>query len=93
VICNFTKSDNELSTFQTPNTMFLNFPFVLPGRLLGKHCGANIPAAMDTGDSFAYVKFVSDASVSAPGFSLSFAASMEGTGHSSFFYIYFHTYK
>ncbi|KAG7279658.1 hypothetical protein CRUP_025761 [Coryphaenoides rupestris] len=50
------------------------------GRLLGKHCGANIPAAMDTGDSFAYVKFVSDASVNAPGFNLSFTASVDVCG-------------
>lgn len=33
---------------------------------------------MDTGDSFAYVKFVSDSSENATGFSLSFEASVEG---------------
>lgn len=33
---------------------------------------------MDTGDSFAYVKFVSDTSANAGGFSLSFEASVEG---------------
>lgn len=33
---------------------------------------------MDTGDSFAYVKFVSDATGNAPGFSLTFTASVEG---------------
>lgn len=37
-----------------------------------------MPGPMDTGDSFAYVKFVSDSSGNAPGFSLSFAASVEG---------------
>ncbi|CAB1340813.1 unnamed protein product [Coregonus sp. 'balchen'] len=30
------------------------------GRLLGKHCGNSMPTPMDTGDSFAYVKFISD---------------------------------
>lgn len=34
---------------------------------------------MDTSDSFAFVKFVSDASGNAAGFSLSFEASVEGT--------------
>ncbi|XP_059901037.1 cubilin [Gadus macrocephalus] len=50
------------------------------GRVLGRHCGNSIPAAIDTSDSFAYVKFVSDASMSAPGFSLSFQASLDGCG-------------
>ncbi|KAI4871253.1 hypothetical protein NFI96_019773 [Prochilodus magdalenae] len=50
------------------------------GRLLGKHCGNSLPAPMDTGDSFAYVKLVSDGSVSAAGFSLSFEASVEECG-------------
>ncbi|KAJ8376962.1 hypothetical protein SKAU_G00075420 [Synaphobranchus kaupii] len=50
------------------------------GRLLGKHCGNRMPFTMETGDSFAYVKFVSDASVNAPGFSLSFQASVEECG-------------
>ncbi|TRY89102.1 hypothetical protein DNTS_004573 [Danionella cerebrum] len=48
------------------------------GRLLGKHCGNSLPAPMDTGDSFAFVKFISDGSGNAPGFSLSFEASVEG---------------
>lgn len=34
---------------------------------------------MDTSDSFAFVKFVSDSSGNAAGFSLSFEASVEGT--------------
>ncbi|XP_063063043.1 cubilin [Engraulis encrasicolus] len=50
------------------------------GRLLGKHCGNSAPAPMDTGDSFAYVKFVSDATGNAPGFSLTFTASVEVCG-------------
>ncbi|XP_028815099.1 cubilin [Denticeps clupeoides] len=50
------------------------------GRLLGMHCGSSIPAPMDTGDSFAYVKFVSDGSGNAEGFSLSFEASVEECG-------------
>ncbi|KAF0028409.1 hypothetical protein F2P81_019496 [Scophthalmus maximus] len=50
------------------------------GRLLGRHCGSNLPASMDTSDSFAYVKFVSDNSGNAAGFSLSFEASVEACG-------------
>ncbi|XP_056155801.1 cubilin [Lampris incognitus] len=50
------------------------------GRLLGRHCGGSLPAPVDTSDSFAYVKFVSDASINAPGFSLSFEASVEACG-------------
>ncbi|KAL2085662.1 hypothetical protein ACEWY4_018982 [Coilia grayii] len=50
------------------------------GQLLGKHCGTSTPAPMDTGDSFAYVKFVSDSSGNAPGFSLTFTASVEECG-------------
>lgn len=51
---------------------------LFPGRVLGKHCGSTIPASMDTSDSFAYVRFVSDTSGNAAGFSLSFEASVEG---------------
>lgn len=50
-----------------------------PGRVLGRHCGSARPASVDTSDSFAFVKFVSDASGNAAGFSLSFEASIEGT--------------
>ncbi|XP_076146859.1 cubilin [Alosa pseudoharengus] len=50
------------------------------GRLLGRHCGNSLPTPVDTGDSFAYVKFVSDSSGNAPGFSLSFEASVEECG-------------
>ncbi|XP_030624670.1 LOW QUALITY PROTEIN: cubilin [Chanos chanos] len=50
------------------------------GQLLGKHCGDSIPASVDTGDSFAYVRFVSDGSGNAGGFSLSFEASVEECG-------------
>nr|XP_033495310.1 cubilin [Epinephelus lanceolatus] len=50
------------------------------GRLLGRHCSSNLPASVDTSDSFAYVRFVSDASSNAAGFSLSFEASVEVCG-------------
>ncbi|CAG5895667.1 unnamed protein product [Menidia menidia] len=50
------------------------------GRLLGRHCGSNLPPSMDTSDSFAYVKFVTDLSGNAAGFSLSFEASIEACG-------------
>ncbi|XP_046880031.1 cubilin [Hypomesus transpacificus] len=50
------------------------------GRFLGKHCGSSMPAPIDTSDSFTYVKFVSDSSTNAPGFSLSFHASVEVCG-------------
>ncbi|XP_029110994.1 cubilin [Scleropages formosus] len=50
------------------------------GRLLGRHCGNSLPAPVDTADSFAYVKFISDGSNNAPGFSLSFTASIEECG-------------
>ncbi|XP_065114614.1 cubilin [Paramisgurnus dabryanus] len=50
------------------------------GRLLGRHCGNSLPTPMDTADSFAYVKFVSDSSGNAAGFSLSFEASVEECG-------------
>lgn len=49
------------------------------GRLLGRHCGSTLPASLETSDSFAYVRFVSDASGNSAGFSLSFEASVEGT--------------
>lgn len=47
--------------------------------MLGKHCGSALPASVDTSDSFAFVKFVSDSSGNAAGFSLAFEASVEGT--------------
>ncbi|KAK2886327.1 cubilin [Channa argus] len=50
------------------------------GRLLGRHCGSDHPASVDTSDSFAYVSFVSDSSTNAAGFSLSFEASVEVCG-------------
>ncbi|KAM3593822.1 uncharacterized protein V6R79_022582 [Siganus canaliculatus] len=50
------------------------------GRLLGRHCGSTLPASVDTSDSFAYVKFVSDSSGNAAGFSLSFESSVEACG-------------
>ncbi|XP_064410135.1 cubilin [Latimeria chalumnae] len=50
------------------------------GKVLGKHCGTTLPTAVDTGDSFAYMKFVSDGSVNALGFRLHFNASVEECG-------------
>ncbi|XP_061569576.1 cubilin-like [Cololabis saira] len=50
------------------------------GRLLGRFCGADLPPSMETSDSFAFVKFVSDASGNAAGFSLEFEASVEVCG-------------
>uniref|UniRef100_A0A669EKT9 Cubilin n=1 Tax=Oreochromis niloticus TaxID=8128 RepID=A0A669EKT9_ORENI len=50
------------------------------GRLLGRHCGNNLPAPMETSDSFAYVRFVSDTSGNAAGFRLFFEASVEECG-------------
>uniref|UniRef100_A0AAQ4PGY7 Cubilin n=1 Tax=Gasterosteus aculeatus aculeatus TaxID=481459 RepID=A0AAQ4PGY7_GASAC len=50
------------------------------GRLLGRHCGSHPPASVDTSDSFAYVRFVSDNSGNAAGFSLTFEASIEVCG-------------
>ncbi|XP_070708966.1 cubilin [Pempheris klunzingeri] len=50
------------------------------GRLLGRHCGSNLPASMDTSDSFAYVRFISDTNGNAAGFSLSFEASVDACG-------------
>ncbi|CAM9270170.1 unnamed protein product, partial [Lampetra planeri] len=47
------------------------------GPLLSRHCGTNPPISIDTSDSFAYVRFVSDASGNAAGFSLTFEASVE----------------
>ncbi|XP_017269603.1 cubilin [Kryptolebias marmoratus] len=50
------------------------------GSVLSRHCGNNLPASVDTSDSFAYVKFVSDNSINAAGFKLSFEASIEACG-------------
>lgn len=52
---------------------------VYAGHLVSRHCGSDLPASTDTSDSFAYVRFVSDTSGNAAGFSLSFEASVEGT--------------
>ncbi|KAL8165122.1 UNVERIFIED_CONTAM: hypothetical protein K2H54_029833 [Gekko kuhli] len=50
------------------------------GSLLGKYCGATIPGALDTPDNLAYIKFVTDESINAPGFMLRFAAGFEECG-------------
>ncbi|NXG41986.1 CUBN protein, partial [Psilopogon haemacephalus] len=50
------------------------------GSVLGRYCGNTLPDAVDTSDSFAYVKFVTDGSVRAGGFRLRFDASAEECG-------------
>uniref|UniRef100_A0A4W3K7X0 Cubilin n=1 Tax=Callorhinchus milii TaxID=7868 RepID=A0A4W3K7X0_CALMI len=50
------------------------------GRLLGKHCGSTTFDPMDTSDSFAYVRFHTDASNNKKGFRLGFEASVDGCG-------------
>ncbi|XP_069067650.1 cubilin [Pleurodeles waltl] len=50
------------------------------GNILGKYCSNIIPDPVYTSDSFAYVRFVSDGSVSASGFRLRFEASTEECG-------------
>ncbi|XP_060104406.1 cubilin [Heteronotia binoei] len=50
------------------------------GNLLGKYCGTTIPSALDTPDNLAYIKFVTDESINAPGFMLRFAATFEECG-------------
>ncbi|KAM9307657.1 cubilin [Gastrophryne carolinensis] len=50
------------------------------GNILGKFCGNKIPDSLRTSDSFAYVKFVSDESITAKGFRLQYEASIEECG-------------
>uniref|UniRef100_A0A8C0FEB1 Cubilin n=1 Tax=Bubo bubo TaxID=30461 RepID=A0A8C0FEB1_BUBBB len=50
------------------------------GNLLGRYCGNTLPDAVDTSDSFAYVKFITDGSVNARGFRLHFDSSTEECG-------------
>uniref|UniRef100_A0A8C9LFB5 Cubilin n=1 Tax=Pavo cristatus TaxID=9049 RepID=A0A8C9LFB5_PAVCR len=50
------------------------------GNLLGRYCGNTLPDAVDTSDSFAYVKFVADGSINARGFRLRFDSSTEECG-------------
>ncbi|NWX82451.1 CUBN protein, partial [Nothoprocta pentlandii] len=50
------------------------------GNVLGRYCGNTLPDAVDTSDSFAYVKFVTDGSVNARGFRLRFDSSAEECG-------------
>ncbi|KAK2531299.1 Cubn [Columba livia] len=50
------------------------------GNLLGRYCGNTLPDAVDTSDSFAYIKFVTDGSVNAQGFRLRFDSSTEECG-------------
>ncbi|XP_031795774.1 cubilin [Sarcophilus harrisii] len=50
------------------------------GNVLGRFCGNTIPETIDTRSNLAFVKFVTDGSISAPGFKLVFEASLEGCG-------------
>ncbi|XP_054027363.1 cubilin [Dryobates pubescens] len=50
------------------------------GNVLGRYCGNTLPDAVDTSDSFAYVKFATDGSVRAGGFRLRFDSSTEECG-------------
>ncbi|XP_066485218.1 cubilin [Tiliqua scincoides] len=50
------------------------------GELLGKYCGVTRPSALYTSGNLAYVKFVSDGSINAPGFRLHFEAGAEECG-------------
>uniref|UniRef100_A0A8D2IQV5 Cubilin n=1 Tax=Varanus komodoensis TaxID=61221 RepID=A0A8D2IQV5_VARKO len=50
------------------------------GNLLGKYCGNTIPPTLDTSGNLAYIKFVTDGSINAPGFRLHFAANAEECG-------------
>lgn len=45
---------------------------------MGRYCGNSLPDAVNTSDSFAYVKFVTDGSINARGFRLRFDSSTEG---------------
>lgn len=51
---------------------------IFAGNLLGRYCGNTLPDAVDTSDTFAYIKFVTDGSVNARGFRLRFDSSTEG---------------
>lgn len=57
---------------------FVFLYLIFTGNLLGRYCGNTLPDAVDTSDSFAYVKFVSDGSINARGFRLRFDSSTEG---------------
>ncbi|XP_001377380.2 cubilin [Monodelphis domestica] len=50
------------------------------GNVLGRYCGNTIPLAIDTSNNFAFVKFVTNESISAPGFRLVFEASPDECG-------------
>ncbi|XP_068094350.1 cubilin [Hyperolius riggenbachi] len=50
------------------------------GNSLGRFCGNTLPLPLRTSDSFAYVKFVSDGSVSGRGFRIQYEASTEECG-------------
>uniref|UniRef100_A0A4X2M7T4 Cubilin n=1 Tax=Vombatus ursinus TaxID=29139 RepID=A0A4X2M7T4_VOMUR len=50
------------------------------GNVLGRYCGSTIPRVLYTPNNFAFIKFVTDGSVSAPGFRLVFETSREECG-------------
>ncbi|XP_003786834.1 cubilin [Otolemur garnettii] len=50
------------------------------GSILGKYCGNNIPDSVDTSSNVALVRFVTDDSLTASGFKLRFASSLQGCG-------------
>ncbi|XP_068942361.1 cubilin [Petaurus breviceps papuanus] len=50
------------------------------GNILGRFCGSTIPGVIYTPNNFAFVKFVTDGSISAPGFRLVFETSIEECG-------------
>ncbi|XP_078582053.1 cubilin-like isoform X2 [Branchiostoma floridae x Branchiostoma japonicum] len=47
---------------------------------LGQYCGSSAPASVDTSDSYAYIRFRTDGSGQAPGFSMTWQASVESCG-------------
>ncbi|XP_015441120.1 cubilin isoform X1 [Pteropus alecto] len=50
------------------------------GNLLGRYCGNTIPESIDTSSNVALVRFVTDGSLTAPGFRLRFESSLEECG-------------
>ncbi|XP_033110748.1 cubilin-like [Anneissia japonica] len=48
--------------------------------LVATHCGTSLPAAVDTSDSFAFVRFTSDATQQSSGFIMGFDSSLEDCG-------------
>ncbi|XP_004860031.1 cubilin [Heterocephalus glaber] len=53
---------------------------LIPARLLGRYCGNAIPQSIDTSSDVASVRFVTDDSLTAPGFRLWFESSLAECG-------------